>query len=225
MSPGPSSGPPEILIITDRTATAGRPLVEVIERALAALPKTARARRNLPRVAVQLRDKDLPGAPLFDLAVKLRAVTRKLGVELWVNDRVDVAAAAGADGVHLGAGALGVDDVRAVAGTLAIGVSTHDADEVSAAAAKGARFVVFGPVFDTMSKPGASPRGLDGLAGVVALGVPVLALGGVDAGNARACLGAGAAGVACIRAVLAAPDPAVALSGLVACFGRVSVRA
>src|SRR2546426_12026047 len=107
--------PPRLVLVTDRNAAGGRDLVTVVEAALDA---------GLP--AVQLRDKDLPGRPLLALAERLRAATARTGALLFVNDRLDVALAAGADGVQLGTGSVPVDVARRLlpAGTL-IGVSTH----------------------------------------------------------------------------------------------------
>ncbi len=162
--------------------------------------------------AVQLREKDLPGRPLLELADALRRATARTGALFFVNDRVDVALAVGADGVHLGEGSMPAEAVRGLVppGT-AIGVSTHAAGAVPAEA----DFAFFGPVWETPAKTGA--QGVDRLrAAIAASPVPVLAIGGVDwkrAGEARA---AGAAGVAVIRAILSANDPALATRELLA---------
>lgn len=222
----PAQAPPQLYIITDRRSTGGRPLPEVVQSALSVLPKGARARRGVPRVAVQLRERDLEGGSLFVLAKQLRAITRAAGAQLYVNDRIDVAVAAGADGVHLGWGSLSIDDARVIAPGLAVALSTHSRLEAESAAQRGASFVVFGPVFETPSKAGLlAPQGLTGLADVATSSVPVLALGGVDAQNGRDCLAAGADGLACIRTVMAAADPAAAMQSLLSCFERVSTRA
>jgi thiamine-phosphate pyrophosphorylase len=195
-----------LVLVTDRQATAGRDLVATVEAALAA---------GLP--AVQLREKDLPGRPLLALAERLRAATARTGALLFVNDRVDVAVAAGADGVHLGAGALPVATARRLlpAGRL-IGVSTHTPAEITAAAAAGADFVFFGPIYQTPSKTGA-PQGEAALrAATAAAPIPVLAIGGITAPHIPALRTTGAAGVAVIRAILAASDPAAATRELLA---------
>lgn len=208
-----SSGPPRLYLITDRSATGGRPLPEVVAAALAGAGAEATS------VAVQLREKDLEGRALLVLASELRAVTREAGASLFINDRVDVAIAANADGVHLGGGALSISDVRAVAPALKIAVSTHAVAEVARAAALGVSFVVFGPVFDTPSKRAfGAPSGLEALREAGAHAVPVLALGGIDPSNSRDCLASGAAGLACIRAVMSAPDPARAAAMFLDCF-------
>jgi thiamine-phosphate pyrophosphorylase len=203
---------PRLLLVTDRRATAGRPLVDVVRDALAALPAAARG-----AVAVQLREKDLEARALLALARPLREVTRDADAALFINDRVDVALAVGADGVHLGGRALPAADVARIAPGLAVAVSTHARADVEAAARVGARFAVFGPVFDTPSKrPYGPPVGLAALRDASAVGLPLLALGGVTAESAHACVAAGAAGVACIRAVLEAEDPGAALVRLLA---------
>ncbi|HVU52411.1 MAG TPA: thiamine phosphate synthase [Polyangia bacterium] len=209
---------PRLILVTDRRATAGRPLVEVVRAALAATPAEARG-----AVAVQLREKDLEARALLELARALRDVTHDAGAALFVNDRVDVALAAGADGVHLGGRSLSPADVARVAPRLAVAVSTHARGEVETAARAGARFAVFGPVWDTPSKrPYGAPVGLDALRDATAAGLPLVALGGVTPENAASCAAAGAAGVACIRAVLAAPDPGAALVRLLAAFWKPS---
>jgi thiamine-phosphate pyrophosphorylase len=205
---------PRLYLITDRTATGGRPLVDVVAAAL----EGARGRAH--EVAVQLREKDLGGRALLDLARALRAVTAAAGVQLYINDRVDVALAVGADGVHLGGRSLAPADVRAVAPRLRIGVSTHSRAEVEAALAARADFAVFGPVFATPSKPGCH-TGLGPLKEVSAMALPVVALGGVDVNNARSCIVAGAVGVACIRSVMAATKLPETVSSLLACVGSI----
>lgn len=209
----PLAPAPLVYLITDRTATDARPLDQVIAQALQAWP-----RPGLPptALAVQLREKDLPTAELLALARRLRDLTSRAGVRLFVNDRVDVALAVGADGVHLGRQSLDVTDVRALAPALQIAVSTHAPDEVRAAARTGAvSFVVFGPIFDTPSKrPYGAPLGLTALRLACAEGIPVVALGGIEAEKISACRAAGASGIACIRAVLRNTQPQTALTTL-----------
>ncbi|HLK10838.1 MAG TPA: thiamine phosphate synthase [Candidatus Binatia bacterium] len=188
------------MLVTDRSATAGRDLLDVVVAALDA---------GLP--AVQLREKDLPGRPLLALAERLRAATMRAGALLLVNDRVDVAIAAGADGVHLGGGALPPAVARRLLppGAL-VGVSIHAPGESTA----DADFAFFGPVWDTPGKAAAGPARL--AEAVAAAAVPVLAIGGVTAERAPAARAAGSAGAAVIRAVLAAADPAAATRALLA---------
>jgi thiamine-phosphate pyrophosphorylase len=205
-----SPGVPRLYIITDRQQTGGRPLAGVIGQALGAVRD---GRIPAASVAVQLREKDLGGRELFALAAPLRAVTRAAGVRLFINDRVDVALAVGADGVHLGGGALDLDDVVAIAPDLAIAISTHSAAELERLRGQPRlAFALFGPIHDTPTKRSfGAPLGTAPLGDVCATGVPIVTVGGIDASNAGACIAAGAVGVAVIRAILsdAAPDRAL----------------
>lgn len=185
-------------------------LVAAVRAALAGLPPGA--------VAVQLRAKAAPARELLALARALQAVCGPAGQPLLVNDRLDVALAAGAAGVHLPSAGLPPEEARRMLppGAL-LGVSCHSAGDVARAAAGGADFATFGPVFDTPSKRRfGAPLGLARLAEAARLGLPLLGLGGVDLGNARQVVAAGAHGVAAIRAWLGAPDPGAAVRALVA---------
>lgn len=163
--------------------------------------------------AVQLREKDLDGRALLARATRLAERCREAGVRLLVNDRADVALAAGADGVQLPGDGLPVAAARALLGDgRLIGRSVHGAGELDACAA--ADFVLFGPVFDTPAKRAyGPPQGLERLAAVVrAATVPVLAVGGIVPERVGELLGTGAAGVAVIGAILDAPDPAAVVA-------------
>lgn len=154
--------------------------------------------------AVQIREKDLDDRALYDLVVTARELLPPR-VILLVNGRADVALAAGADGVHLPAAGLPVAAVRALAGRsgadLLVGRSTHRSAEVRAAFADGADYATFGPVHPTPSKARyGSPAGLDGLARAAAIGLPLLALGGVGPEQLAGVAAAGAAGAAGIGA-------------------------
>src|SRR5262249_11229792 len=147
----------------------------------------------------------------------LRALTRRYGAALLVNDRIDVALACQADGVHLPGNSFALRDARALLGAQRlIGVSTHSPAEVASAAAASADFAVFGPIYDTPSKRAyGAPLGLTALAAArAAASLPLLAIGGIDADRVDAVRRAGADGVAVIRAVLAAEDPEVAAAAL-----------
>jgi thiamine-phosphate pyrophosphorylase len=199
---------PKLLLVTDRHATAGREILAVVAHALDA---------GLP--AVQLRDKDLSGRALFALAERLRAATTRTGARLFVNDRVDVARAVGADGVQLGAASLPVDVARGLLGEAAlVGYSAHGLDEVRAT---GADYVLFGPVYDTPSKRAyGPPQGAARLhEAVAAAAVPVLAIGGIEPSRLGEIRDTGAHGVAVIRAILADPDPGEATRRLLAALG------
>jgi thiamine-phosphate pyrophosphorylase len=145
---------------------------------------------------IQVRAKTLSGRDL--LAFARQAVVRAGGCPVLVNSRFDIALAAGAQGVHLPAHSIAPALIRRlVPSSFRIGVSCHAVDEIRAAQKEGADFVVFGPVFTTRSKPGASPVGLPMLREVCReVEIPVYALGGVTRANAPLCIEAGAAGVA-----------------------------
>lgn len=164
---------------------------------------------------VQVRDHQATAAELLDLARAVVAICRPLKARVAVNDRIDVAVAAGADGVQLGRFSLSPEDARRVASTLRYGVSVHDRPSAGLAEAAGADWLTFGHVFPTGTHPGEPPRGPDALAEVVASARrPVIAVGGISRDNLGEVLARGAAGVAVISAILAAPDPAVATRDL-----------
>ncbi len=148
---------------------------------------------------IQIREKGLPGRPLAEFARRALALPNPTGTKFLVNHRMDVALAIGTAGVHLPAGSIPPRIWRGIAprGFL-IGVSCHTLEEVLAAEAEGADYVFFGPVFPPISKNSSlAARGLDGLEKAVrAVQIPVLALGGVTRDNTRACIEAGAAGIA-----------------------------
>jgi len=166
---------------------------------------------------VQLRDRRAAGGALLRAATTLRDLSRGAGAALIVNDRADVASAADADGVHLPAQSLPISAARAVIGSHAwIGRSTHAPAEAVAAATGGADYVVLGPVFATPSKERyGAPLGVAALA-ITRIEVPLIAIGGVSAANVLEIVRAGAAGVAVVRAILDAADPAGAARALVA---------
>lgn len=201
---------PRVYLVTDGQAAGPRELVDVIGHALRALEG---ARLPASALAVQLREKHLEARALLDHAQPLRQLTAAVGVRLFINDRIDVALAAGADGVHLGGRSVTPEDVHVVAPHLQIAISAHHVGEVARAARRGlASFVVFGPVFDTPSKRTfGPPQGLDRLREACAHPIPVLAIGGIDIAKVKACRGAGTSGIACIRAVLRNSDPEQAL--------------
>lgn len=200
--------PPRVYLVTDPSGGAG--LVDRLGDALRELPPGV--------AAVQLRAKAMPAAGMLRLARALRRVTLEASQLLLVNDRVDVALAAGADGVHLPSAGIPPAEARRLLGPgRLVAVSCHSAADVAAARDGGANLGTFGPLFDTPSKrPYGAPVGLDALREAARLGLPLVGLGGVDAGNAASVVAAGAVGVAAIRAWLDAADSAAAVRRLLA---------
>jgi thiamine-phosphate pyrophosphorylase len=198
----------DLYVITDRQQSAGRSLLTVVE---AALRGGARA--------FQLREKDLPPRDLYPLALEMRQLTQAYGARLLINDRVDVALAVDADGVHLTTTSLPARVARQLLGpNRLLGVSTHNLAEAQVAAEDGSDFLVFGPVFFTPSKaPYGQPVGLDALRAVrAAVRLPILAIGGIKKANLDQVLAAGADGIAVISAVISADDPRAAAQDLLA---------
>jgi thiamine-phosphate pyrophosphorylase len=158
--------------------------------------ETARVAVEGGATVVQLR---LKGLATDELVERGRGFG-ELPATFVVNDDVEAALRLGADGVHLGRGDEGAD--RALEAALLLGLSAASVPEAREAEARGATYVGAGPVWATPSKPDADPPiGLDGLRAIcTAVSIPVVAIGGIDASNARACVEAGAAGVAVIRA-------------------------
>jgi len=208
------SGPGEwgLYLVTDRLAAGGRDLEEVIAQALQGGVR-----------AIQLREKDLPAGELLRLGKRLLPRVRRAGVALLINDRVDVALALGADGVHLARGSLRPREVRGLAGSgILIGVSCHGLSEVREAVESGADFLVLGPVYPTPSKaPCGPPLTVEIIRQARAICPrPLLAIGGITAARVPEVVGAGADGVAVISAVFSATDPAAATGEILAAVAR-----
>ena len=154
---------------------------------------------------IQIREKDFSARELAQLSRQVLAAGRGAGTRILINDRLDVALAAGADGVHLGAESLPVAEVVAWcakrAAHFVVGASCHSLAEAQSAEKAGASYLFFGPVFATPSKLAyGPPQGLQRLEEVCrSVKIPVLAIGGVTLENAATCLRAGASGIAAIR--------------------------
>ena len=187
-----------LLSITDRHATQGRSLEVVVQESCQAGLR-----------AVQLREKDLSPAELYELAQKVKNIMKPFKSNLFINDRTDIALAVGADGVHLTTQSLKPTVVRKiVSANLLIGASTHSTDEALAAENDGADFITFGPIYPTPSKAAyGKPLGLEALSRTIdQVTLPVFAIGGVTPSRVCECIDAGAYGVAAISAIMSAPN-------------------
>ena len=164
---------------------------------------------------MQLREKDLPGRHLLEFAMNIR---RAIGDKalLIINERVDVALLASADGVHLGEHALSPSNARILVGDdMLIGRSVHDYEGALEAQRHGADYLIAGSVFPTRSHPGQTPQGLRLIEDLASnLTIPYLAIGGINPQNAADVIRAGASGVAIISAILASAQPAEAARNL-----------
>lgn len=197
----------QIYLISDRRAVGERDLAQVVAALLSSLPIGA--------ALLQLREKDLGPRDVIALARRLLPITRPRRCPLLINDRLDVALAAGADGVHLPERGLDVAEARAIAGpSIVIGTSVHSPAAAGARARAGADAIVCGPIWPTPSKaPYGAPLGIEALSAAVAAvagtGAALFAIGGVERPS-RAALARsrGAHGIAGIRAFFASCDPA-----------------
>ncbi len=193
----------ELLLITDRKISV-RPLSYAVEAALEGGVD-----------AVQLREKDLTSRELFEIADKFRKLTATFNAKFIINDRVDIALAVGADGVHLGRRSMPIKKVRAVLGPKKlIGYSAHNLQEAQNAWNAEANYITFSPIYMTRSKQ-VTPVGADKIATVKKnINIPVIALGGIDENNVQDALRNGADGVAVISNILVAENPLEAASSL-----------
>ena len=199
-----SFAPFSLYAITDRKLTKNG-LAAACEEILRA------AGENASRIAIQLREKDLTGRELLGLARELRRICGAHGARLLINDRIDVALACDADGVHLPADSFSVRDARELLRKpKLIGCSTHSIAEVEAANRAGADFVVFGPVYDPISKSAYGPAaGVDALREACEVSdVPVYALGGITAKRISELSDCEIAGAAAIGSLFGADSPA-----------------
>ncbi len=196
---------PPLLVISDRSQ-ARRPLVEIAEAAF----------RGGCRW-FSLREKDLPAAERRDLLRALVALGHRFGATVTAHEDIEAVVASGADGVHLPGGGDPAAARRHLSAGL-VGVSTHVPEEAAAQLAAGADYVTLSPIFLSASKPGYGPAvGLDALAAAAQLSPgPVIALGGIGADNAAACLAAGARGIAVMGGIMRAADPETTVRRLLA---------
>jgi thiamine-phosphate pyrophosphorylase len=197
-----------LYLITDRKQVRGGSLNRAVEAALEGGVK-----------AVQLREKDLSSRSLYTAAREMRELTARFGARLFINDRVDIALAVGADGVHLGGESMPVAAARKLLGTeKLIGVSCHDRSSALTAQQDGADFITFGPVYPTPSKASyGAPVGVTKLAETTKeLRIPVFALGGINPANVGEVIACGAHGIGLISAIIAAEKPGLAAAKLLA---------
>jgi thiamine-phosphate pyrophosphorylase len=203
----------DLYVITDRNLSRGRTPLRVAAEAISGGADI-----------IQLREKECPGKEMFEGACGIRELTRDSGVTFIVNDRLDIALASGADGVHLGQEDLPLPVARRIVpeGFL-IGVTVHTVDDAARAEREGADYVAVSPVYATRSKDDAgAPCGLAMVREVcVAVSVPVIGIGGITRDNAGGVIAAGADGVAVISAVVSADD----IAGAARDFKNIIARA
>ena len=195
----------DLVLITDRKV-CGKKLTDIIEHAIEGGVGT-----------VQLREKDLCTGDLYSLAKEIREITERKDVNLIINDRVDIATAVDADGVHLGWQSLGIDIVRRMIGRdKIIGFSAHSLEEAERAKSSGADYVSISPVFDTVNKDYfIKPLGVGAIGRVKdQINIPVIALGGINESNVSSVIKNGADGVAIISAILLSDSPEQTAAGI-----------
>ena len=198
-----------LYLCTDRILALGRSLEEAVEAAIAG-----------GVTMVQLREKDASSREFYEMACAVRRITEARQVPLVINDRLDIALAVGAAGLHIGQSDLPLDAARKIAGNrLFIGVSARTLEEALSAQAGGADYLGVGAVFPTGSKADAGDAiGIEGLAAICsAVDIPVVGIGGIGPQNAQAVMKAGAAGIAVISAILSQPDIQAAAEQLRQC--------
>ena len=195
-----------LYLVTDRGLCGRRPVEEVVAEAVAG-----------GVACVQLREKDLPTRPFLDLARRLKALLGPAGVPLIINDRLDVALAGGADGVHVGQSDMPCQELRRFLGPRAIiGLSVETWADVERAQDLDVDYLGVSPVYATPTKTDTrTPWGLGGLARIKAYSRhPLVAIGGMNAATVQDAIRAGADGAAVVSAICAAPDPGAAARDL-----------
>jgi thiamine-phosphate pyrophosphorylase len=199
--------PSPLYAILDRSVARGRDLPGLLDAVLAGGCRL-----------VQLREKTMPLGDLLPLARSLARRCREVGALLIVNDRADLALAAGADGLHVGQDDLPARQARGLLRSgMILGVSTHDPEQARRAVADGADYVAVGSIFPTTTKAGFQLVGPELIRRVrLEVPVPLVGIGGITVENAPSVLGAGADAVAVISALCAAPDPEAATRALLA---------
>ncbi len=186
-----------LYLVTDRRWLAGRDLVACVEEAVLG-----------GVTVVQLREKDADSRSFFELAGRMKALTDRYGIPLMINDRLDIAQAVDAAGVHLGLDDLPVQTVRKILGPdRIVGVSAATVEEALRFEKEGADYLGVGAVFETATKLGNESVSFDDLRSIKrAVNIPVVAIGGIKAENAAAVMKTGVDGVAVVSSILAMPD-------------------
>ncbi|MHC4138794.1 MAG: thiamine phosphate synthase [Planctomycetota bacterium] len=195
----------DFVLITDRKVCSEK-LTDIIEQAIDGGVGT-----------VQLREKDLSTSDLYRLAKEIREITERKGANLIINDRVDIAIAVDADGVHLGWQSLGIDIVRKMVGRdKLIGFSAHNLEEAERAGNNGADYISISPIFDTANKDYfIKPLGVGEIGKIKArINIPVVALGGINEDNVDSVIKNGADGIAVISAILLSDRPKETVTGI-----------
>jgi thiamine-phosphate pyrophosphorylase len=194
----------DLYVVITESFCAGRTSLAVLDQVLAAGVGI-----------VQLREKDLSGRDLYELALEYRRRTEAAGALLIIDDRLDIALAAGADGVHLGQTDLPVAAARRVAPELIVGASCHSLTEALAAQEEGASYVNIGPIFPTATKPKAIFLGPEAISQIAPhLKIPWSTMGGINQDNIARVVAQGARHPAVMSAVTAAPDITAAARAL-----------
>ena len=196
----------KLYLVTDRDLSLGRSLEEVVREAVAG-----------GVTMVQLREKDAATGEFIELGRRLKAVLKPLGIPLIINDRVDVALAVDADGVHIGQSDMSYADARRLLGPdKIIGLSVENFKDLEVANELDVDYIGISPVYGTPTKTDtAEPFGLEGLRKAVLMSVhPTVAIGGMNASTIRDVMAAGADGVAVVSAICSAPSPHTAAEEL-----------
>ncbi len=195
-----------LYLVTDRSLAHGRSTVDIVRAAVAG-----------GATCVQLREKQASTRDFLNEAKAVRALLKDSGVPLIINDRVDVALAVEAEGVHLGQTDMPIADARRIVGrSMLIGISAECVDDALRAEAEGADYVGVSPVFATPTKTDTAPAlGLSGVAAIRArVSLPLVGIGGIGPANAAEVIRAGCDGIAVVSAIVAAPSPRDAAADL-----------
>lgn len=195
-----------LYLVTDRSLSHGRSTAEIVKMATAG-----------GVTCVQLREKDCGTREFIEEARAIKPVLNLNKIPLIINDRLDVAMAVGADGVHLGQSDMRINDARKIVGkSLLIGISAESADDAVQAEKDGADYIGVSPVFTTQTKTDtAPPLGLEGVTAIRRLvNIPIVGIGGINHLNAASVMSAGADGIAVVSAIVSADDPTAAAESL-----------